>query len=71
MPIDGIVFMWEGMKQDLHRPRVIVGYCKVDKKGPVNVALNVGNCPNYGDADAYTGWQSSTRIIIEEIEPPQ
>ena len=37
------------------------------------MTLNVGVCGGSGKktGDALTGWQSSTRIMVEEIEPPQ
>ena len=71
VPIDGIVYMSTGTGKDLHRSRVITGHCKVSKNHKVNVALNVGNCHGYGNADAYTGWNSATRIYIEEVDEPQ
>ncbi|XP_066920554.1 collagen triple helix repeat-containing protein 1-like, partial [Clytia hemisphaerica] len=74
VPIDGVVFMREGTGnriKDLHRPRVITGHCKVSKKRQVNVALNIGNCANTPGGDAHTGWNSATRIYIEEVDQPQ
>ena len=57
--------------QNLLRPRIVRGNCKVSKNRNVNVALNVGNCKGYGNADAYTGWNSATRFYIEEVDEPQ
>eukprot|EP00111_Clytia_hemisphaerica_P008010 TCONS_00023280-protein len=74
VPIDGIVNIDIGAgnnRQNLHRPRVIRGHCKISKKQQVNVALNVGDCTIRPGGDAYTGWQSSTRIYIEEVDRPQ
>ena len=74
VPIDGAVYMEHGTggnQKDLHRPRVVRGHCKISKINKVNVALNVGNCPGFGNADAYTGWRSATRIYIEEVDEPQ
>ncbi len=71
VPIDGIVYMHKGIGKEPLRPRVILGRCMIQKKGTVNVALNVGNCRGYGNVDAYTGWNSATRIYVEEIEAPQ
>ncbi len=71
VPLDGVVFMARGKTQNNHRPQVVAGHCKITRKGIVNVALNVGNCPGHGNADAYTGWNSATRIYVEEIEAPQ
>lgn len=72
VPIDGVVYMWKGKgTQNLHRPRVIAGHCHKVPTGTVNVQFNVGNCRGYGNADAYTGWNSSSRIFIEEVPQPQ
>ncbi len=75
VPIDVVVYMKNGTGtrlKDLHRPRVIFGHCKIQKKGTVSVALNVGNCAGYKNvAYPHTGWNSATRIYIEEIEAPQ
>jgi len=73
VPIDVAVYManLDGKFGDLHRPRIIKGYCKIAKAGLVNVGFRLGNCHGYGNADAYTGWNSSTRIMVEEVEPPQ
>ena len=72
VPIDGIVYLWKGKTtQNLHRARVITGHCQNIAAGVVNVGFYVGNCSSYGNADAYTGWLSATRIYIEEKEPMQ
>ncbi len=71
VPIDGVVYMQIATSRDVYRPQVILGRCKIEKKGTVSVALNVGNCNGYGNANAHTGWNSATRIYIEEIEGPQ
>ncbi len=71
VPIDAVAHMEKGKTLNNHRPHVVAGRCKIEKKGAVDIALNVGNCPSYGDANAYTGWNSATRIYVEEIEPPQ
>lgn len=69
VPIDGIVYT--DSKEDLHRTRSFTGHCKIRKSGLINVGLNVGDCASYTGGDAMTGWKSSTRIYIEEIESPQ
>ena len=72
VPIDGVVYMWKGRgTKDLHRPRVITGHCQNIAAGTVNVGFYVGNCNSYGNADAFSGWNSATRIYIEEKEPMQ
>ena len=66
--------MWKGagaQLQNLHRHRHIEGYCSQVRKGHVRVGFWVGNCASYGNADAHTGWKSVSRIVIEEVPPPQ
>jgi len=71
--IDGVVYMihGNGAKKNLHRVRQIEGVCEKVKKGTVRVGFWVGNCAGYGNADACTGWNSVSRIYVEEIPPPQ
>ena len=63
--------MAQGSGKNIHRHRHIEGYCDKVLKGHVRVGFWVGNCPSYGNADAYTGWNSVSRIVIEEVPPPQ
>ena len=60
-----------GAKKNLHRPRQIEGVCEKVQKGTVRVGFWVGNCASYGSADAHTGWNSVSRIYVEEVPPPQ
>lgn len=71
MPIDGIVYM-QGLKtlQPL-RVRHIEGYCENIPRGEVRVGFNVGNCAGYGNVDAHSGWNSVSRIVVEEVPAPQ
>ena len=72
LPIDGIVYMWQGNGQDLHRVRHIEGHCNNIHKGRVRVGFLVGNCYGGGSpGDAYTGWQSVSRIFVEEVPKAQ
>ena len=71
LPIDGIVYMWQGNTQSLHRVRHIEGHCNNIHKGKVRVGFWVGNCPSEKPGDAYTGWQSVSRIFIEEVPKAQ
>ena len=64
--------MWKGAgSKDLHRHRHIEGYCNQVPKGHVRVGFWVGNCAGYGDADAFSCYKSVSRIVIEEVPPPQ
>ena len=73
--IDGTVYMAFGKgsrQKNLHRPRHIEGVCEKTHKGMVRVGFWVGRCLGYpAVANAYTGWNSVSRIYIEEIPPPQ
>ena len=71
LPIDGVVFMYKGSGKNLLRVRHIEGHCNNIHKGKVRVGFWVGNCPGYGNADVYTGWNSVSRIFIEEVSKPQ
>ena len=72
LPIDGVVYMWIGVNQgDLHRVRHIEGHCNNIHKGKVRVGFWVGDCHGYGNVDAYTGWNSVSRIFIEEVPKAQ
>ena len=71
LPIDGVVYLGGAKSQDPHRVRHIEGHCNNIHKGRVRVGFWVGNCPSYGNADAFTGWNSVSRIFVEEIPKPQ
>ncbi|XP_046846362.1 collagen triple helix repeat-containing protein 1-like [Xenia sp. Carnegie-2017] len=71
LPIDGVFYMANGKSQNMHRHRHIEGYCNKIHKGKVQVGFWVGNCASYGNADAHTGWNSVSRIVIKEVPPPQ
>ena len=56
----------------LYHHRSFEGYCENIPQGTVTVELWVGWCLNGGNlGDAYTGWQSVSRIMIEEVSTPQ
>lgn len=71
LPIDGIVYLGAAGSQDPHRVRHIEGHCNNIHKGKVRVGFWVGNCRGLGNADANTGWNSVSRIFIEEVPAPQ
>ena len=66
-PIDTMVYS-EG---EVSVKTSIEGYCPGISKGHVKVGLNVGSCTGYTGGDAHTGWDSVSRIIVEEVEPPK
>ena len=57
--------------KNLIRVRQIVGVCEKVHQGIVRVGFWVGNCAHYGNADAETGWNSVSRIHVEEVPPSQ
>ena len=75
LAIDGLHHIASnGGKTDtnIHRTTQIGGYCEGIAKGTVRVGFNVGDCVGKkSGSDAYTGWNSVTRIMIEEVPPSQ
>jgi len=71
LPIDGVVYMWQGNTQNLIRVRHIEGHCNNIHKGKVRVGFWVGNCRGERPGNAYTGWKSVSRIFIEEVPESQ
>ncbi|KAI0229693.1 hypothetical protein LSAT2_019850 [Lamellibrachia satsuma] len=56
---------------NIHHPNYVVGYCRGLPAGNVRVEWHVGDCinqrPNYDAGDSYTGWRSTVRIVVEEV----
>ena len=71
LPIDGVVYLGSVKGQNPHRVRHIEGHCNNIHKGKVRVGFWVGNCVGYGSVDASTGWNSVSRIFIEEVPKAQ
>ena len=74
-PIDTIVFQ----QQTLHiiRQTGFSGVCKMAglrplKAGPKRIQLKLMECRGFGGYfyDSYTGFNSASRIIVEEVPPP-
>ena len=72
--IEALVFnrWWSGNPNNdqLHH-RSFEGYCENIPQGAVRVELWVGQCSGKTLGDAYTGWNSVSRIMIEEVSRPQ
>ena len=49
----------------------VEGYCENLARGTVRVELWVGKCSATTLGDAYTGFESVSRIMIEEVPPSQ
>ena len=56
---------------NIHKVTQIGGYCEGIHKGTVRVGINVGRCVGRKAADAFTGLNPVTRIMIEEVPPSQ
>ncbi|XP_071490014.1 collagen triple helix repeat-containing protein 1-like [Diadema antillarum] len=65
--IDGVVYQTNTYYMNLHRHRSIQGYCHSLGAGSIDVKFMVGTCNGYGSSDAYTGWNSASRMIIKEV----
>ena len=72
MTIEAAVYnAWSSDPNMLHH-RSFEGYCENIAQGAVKVELWVGRCSTgHSLGDAYTGWHSVSRIIIEEVPRPQ
>ena len=70
LPIDAALWI-SSTSVYSHRPGSIEGYCENIHKGKIRVGINIGNCAGYGNSDGYTGWQSASRLIIEEVPRSQ
>ena len=72
MTIDSVIYnYWAGGLSDVQRNHVFEGYCENLARGTVRVELWVGKCSGATQGDAYTGWKSVSRIMIEEVPPSQ
>ena len=70
LPVDAV--LWIGNTgENNHRPGFIEGYCNNIHKGKIRVGINIGNCAGYGNSNGQTGWNSVSRLIIEEVLPSQ
>ena len=72
MTIEAVVYNdWSSGIPNLHHHRSFEGYCENIPQGAVRVELWVGQCSGYTLGDAHTGWESVSRIMIEEVSRPQ
>ena len=69
MTIEAVVYsQWPSGSPDLFHHNSFEGYCENIPQGRVTVELWVGQCHiSYALGDAYTGWYSVSRIMIEEV----
>jgi len=72
MTIEAVVYnTWPSGDPNLLHHRSFEGYCENIPQGTVRVELWVGSCPSGNTlGDAYTGWISVSRIMIDEVSRP-
>ena len=72
MTIEALVYNgWSSGSPNLLHHRSFEGYCENIPQGAVRVELWVGQCSSHTLGDATTGWNSVSRIMIEEASRPQ
>ena len=72
MTIEAVVYnYWPSGNPNLLHHRSFEGYCENIPQGAVRVELWVGKCRGYTLGNARTGWNSVSRIMIEEVSRPQ
>ncbi|XP_061229283.1 collagen triple helix repeat-containing protein 1 [Neopsephotus bourkii] len=72
LPIEAIIYLDQGSPElnstiNIHRTSSVEGLCEGINAGLVDIAIWVGTCSDYPRGDASTGWNSVSRIIIEEL----
>ena len=68
--IEGVVYILSSQVNP-HRHRHIEGYCNQVPKYHIRVGFWTGKCESNSLGDGNTGWNSMSRIVIEEVPPPQ
>ena len=73
MTIEAAVYnYWPSGNPNLLHHRSFEGYCENIPQGAVRVELWVGQCGGgFTLSNAVTGWNSVSRIMIEEVSRPQ
>ena len=72
MTIEAVVLnSWPSGYPNLLHHRSFEGYCENISQRAVRVELWVGQCGGQTLGNADTGWNSVSRIMIEEVSRPQ
>lgn len=71
LPVDSVLYTYYSSTPNIHRPHFFEGFCENLPRGTVRVELWVGKCATWKVGNAYTGWVSVSRIMIEEVPPSQ
>ena len=70
--IEAVVYNgWPSGSPELLHHRSFEGYCENIPQGAVRVELWVGQCGGRTLGNADTGWESVSRIMIEEVSRSQ
>ncbi|XP_059827296.1 uncharacterized protein LOC132394970 isoform X1 [Hypanus sabinus] len=73
LPVEAIIYLDQGSPEfnstiNIHRTSTVEGLCEGINAGLVDVSLWIGLCSDgYPQGDASTGWNSVSRLIIEEL----
>ncbi|XP_069776352.1 collagen triple helix repeat-containing protein 1-like [Narcine bancroftii] len=73
LPIEAIIYLDQGSPElnstiNIHRTSTVEGLCEGITAGLVDVSFWIGLCSEgYPQGDASTGWNSVSRLIIEEL----
>ncbi|KAK1805085.1 hypothetical protein P4O66_019153, partial [Electrophorus voltai] len=72
LPVEAIIYLDQGSPElnstiNIHRTSTVEGLCEGIPAGLVDVGIWVGTCADYPRGDASTGWNSVSRVIIEEL----
>ena len=68
--IEGIFYV-SSTQIEPHRHHHIEGFCNQVPRGHIRVGFWVGKCETFSLGSIHTGWRSMSRIVIEEVPPPQ
>ena len=70
--IEAVVYNFSSWSPNLVHHQSFEGYCENIPQGAVRVELWVGQCHGRGAlGSTYTGWQTVSRIMIEEVSRSQ
>ncbi|PFX15132.1 Collagen triple helix repeat-containing protein 1 [Stylophora pistillata] len=70
LPVDSVLYTsYPGSAPEILHPHFFEGFCENLSRGTVRVELWVGKCSGQALSNAYTGWNSVSRIMIEEVPP--
>ncbi|XP_022806867.1 collagen triple helix repeat-containing protein 1-like [Stylophora pistillata] len=71
LPVDSVLYTHFTYTPNIRRPHFFEGFCENLPQGTVRIELWVGKCSGSTLGNAYTGWNSASQIMIEEVPPSQ